>query len=101
MAVRAAPSRSTHEVTNQPPPLADHNAFDADPALSEALVREGGEWGIDRVRDFGAVVASSEALGHSDRAQRNLPVLHTHDRYGHRVDRVEYDPSMHWMLRLG
>jgi putative acyl-CoA dehydrogenase len=91
----------THEVLNQPPPLADYNALDADPTLREALVREGGEWGLDRVRDFGAVVASTEALTHAKRAQRNIPVLHTHDRYGNRIDEVEYDPSMHWMLRLG
>jgi putative acyl-CoA dehydrogenase len=94
-------SSVTHEVLNQTPPLADHNAFDADPALGEALVREGGEWGLDRVRDFGAVVASTEALTHAKRAQRNIPILKTHDRYGHRVDEIEYDPSMHWMLRLG
>jgi putative acyl-CoA dehydrogenase len=91
----------THDVSNQPPPLADYNAFEADPALQEALEREGGAWGIDRVRDFGAVVGSAEALEHSRRAQRNIPVLHTHDRYGNRIDQVEYDPSMHWMLRLG
>jgi putative acyl-CoA dehydrogenase len=91
----------THEVLNQPPPLADYNAFDADNALREALIREGGEWGLDRVRDFGAVVASAEALAHAKRAQRNIPVLNTHDRYGNRIDEVEYDPSMHWMLRLG
>ena len=92
---------ATHEVVNQPPPLVGHNAFDADPALAEALVREGGEWGLDRVRDFGAVVASAEALDHARRAQRNIPVLKTHDRYGNRIDAIEYDPSMHWMLRLG
>src|SRR2546421_8654455 len=94
-------SAATHEVLNQPPPLVDYNAFEADPALREALVREGGEWGLDRVRDFGAVVASGEALNHAKRAQRNAPVLNTHDRYGNRIDEVEYDPSMHWMLRLG
>jgi putative acyl-CoA dehydrogenase len=92
---------ATHEVANQPPPLAGHNAFDADPALREALIREGGEWGLDRVRDFGGVVVSEEALTHARRAQRNIPVLRTHDRYGHRVDQIDYDPSMHWMLRLG
>jgi len=91
----------THEVLNQPPPLADHNAFEADRALREGLTREGGEWGLDRVRDFGAVVASAEALDHAKRAQRNIPVLRTHDRYGNRVDEIDYDPSMHWMLRLG
>jgi putative acyl-CoA dehydrogenase len=92
---------ATHEVLNQPPPLVDHNAFEADVALGEALIREGGEWGLDRVRDFGAVVASAEALDHAKRAQRNIPVLKTHDRYGNRVDEIDYDPSMHWMLRLG
>ena len=71
---------ATHEVLNQPPPLVDHNAFEADLALGEALIREGGEWGVDRVRDFGAVVASAEALDHAKRAQRNIPVLKTHDR---------------------
>ncbi len=92
---------ATHEVLNQSPPLVDFNAFQADPALGEALIREGGEWGLDRVRDFGTVVASEEALTHARRAQRNIPVLKTHDRYGNRVDEIEYDPSMHWMLRLG
>src|SRR5918912_885114 len=58
----------THEVLNQPPPLADRNAFDADRALREALEREGGAWGFDRVRDVGAVVGSSEAQEHSNRA---------------------------------
>jgi putative acyl-CoA dehydrogenase len=96
-----APRAATHEVLNQPPPLADYNAFEADPALREALTREGGEWGLDRVRDFGAVVASAEALAHAKRAQRNIPVLQTHDRYGNRIDQIDYDPSMHWMLRLG
>jgi len=101
----ASASRSrtavTHEVINQPPPLEGHNAFDADPALREALIREGGEWGLDRVRDFGAIVACEEALAHARRAQRNIPVLRTHDRFGNRIDEIDYDPSMHWMLRLG
>jgi putative acyl-CoA dehydrogenase len=96
LAVATAP-----EVLNQAPPLEGHNAFDADPALREALEREGGGWGLDRARDFGAVVGSAEANEHRRRAQRHVPVLRTHDRYGNRVDRVEYDPSMHWMLRLG
>ena len=98
---RLAGSGETHEVTNQPPPLEGHNAFDADPALREALEREGGAWGVDRARDLGALVASSEAQEHSRRAERNLPRLISHDRYGNRVDRVDYDPSWHWMMRAG
>ncbi|HUA75675.1 MAG TPA: acyl-CoA dehydrogenase family protein [Solirubrobacteraceae bacterium] len=102
MSTASASTRtSTHEVFNQPPPLADYDPLAADPALHEALVREGGEWGLDRTREFGAITASSEALEHAKRAQRNIPVLRSHDRYGHRVDEIDYDPSMHWMLRLG
>ena len=54
------PHRATHEVVNQPPPLVDYNAFDSDIALASSVEREGGLWGLDRVRDFGAVVASSQ-----------------------------------------
>src|SRR3954447_9872433 len=91
----------THEVINQAPPFLGHNAYDTDVALQEAIAREGGAWGTDRLHDLGAVVMSEEADGHRRRAQRNVPRLHQHDRFGHRVDEVEYDPSMHWMLRLG
>jgi putative acyl-CoA dehydrogenase len=45
------------------------------------------------------VAGSAEALDHCRRAERNLPVLHTHDRYGNRIDQVELDPSWHWLLR--
>jgi putative acyl-CoA dehydrogenase len=89
----------THEVVNQPPPLVDYNVFDADLALREALVREGGGWGVDRAHDVGAAAGSAEAREHSQRAERNEPRLLTHDRYGNRIDRVELDPSWHWLLR--
>jgi putative acyl-CoA dehydrogenase len=95
------PPRTTHAVLNQPPPLLDYNAYEADPALREALEREGGAWGVDRLRDFGAITGSAEADEHCRRAQENIPVLRTHDRFGNRIDEVVYDASMHWMLRLG
>jgi putative acyl-CoA dehydrogenase len=102
MSMELDSSRSApHEVLNQPPPLRDVNHFELDPALGEALVREGGGWGVDRVRDAGALYGSAEAEDACRRAQRNLPILRTHDRFGHRVDHVEYDPGWHWMLRAG
>ncbi|HEX8959027.1 MAG TPA: acyl-CoA dehydrogenase family protein [Solirubrobacterales bacterium] len=87
------------EVLNQPPPLQPVNLFDVDLPLREALEREGGAWGIDRAREAGEVAGSVEALEHGRRAERNLPVLRTHDRYGNRVDEVELDPSWHWLLK--
>src|SRR5437763_2594231 len=87
------------EVLNQAPPLEPVNLFEIDLAMREALEREGGGWGADRAHEVGAVSGSPESLEHSRRAERNLPILRTHDRYGNRIDEVELDPSWHWLLR--
>src|SRR5215210_7730963 len=89
----------THEVTNQSVPFEDVNLFELDLPLREALEREGAGWAIDRARDTGAVAGSAEAQAHGRRAERNEPRLLTHDRFGHRLDEVELDPSWHWLLR--
>ena len=92
----ADPARA---VLNQAPPLEPCNLFELDLALREALVREGGAWGLERAAEAGAVAGGVEAREHSRRAERNEPILHTHDRYGNRIDHVELDPSWHWLLR--
>jgi putative acyl-CoA dehydrogenase len=92
-------SDPAREVLNQPPPLEPLNLFESDLALQEALEREGGGWGLDRAREAGEVAGSTETLEHSRQAERNLPILRTHDRYGNRIDQVELDPGWHWLLR--
>src|ERR1700722_15270560 len=87
------------EVRNQALGLPPVDLFEIDLALRDALEREGGGWGVDRAHEAGIVAGSLEALEHSRRAERNLPILHTHDRYGHRIDEVELDPSWHWLLQ--
>src|SRR4051794_22329502 len=90
---------ATHAVVNQPPPFEDVNLFDTDVALQEAVAREGGAWAVDRLRETGAVAGSAAAQEHGRRADRNVPPLRTHDRFGHRIDLVDYDPSWRWLLR--
>ena len=92
------PARTTHEVLNQVPLLVGHNLYTGDPALTEAIEREGGAWGADRLISAGAAAGSAEAQEHATRAENHEPVLHTHDRYGNRIDEVELDPSWHWLL---
>jgi putative acyl-CoA dehydrogenase len=87
------------EVLNQAPPLQPVNLFEIDLALREGLEREGGGWGSGRAAEVGGTAGSVEALEHSRRAERNVPILRTHDRYGNRIDQVELDPSWHWLLR--
>ncbi len=90
----------THEVTNQPPPLRDYNVFTSDRALSEAVEREGGGWAAEHLTRLGARLGSAEVIEWGFQANRNLPVLHTHDRFGARRDHVEYHPSWHQILGL-
>ena len=66
---------NTHAVDNQAPPLTPYNVFDSDLPLREAVEREGGGWGVDRLREIGELAGSPEALEHSDRAERNEPYL--------------------------
>jgi putative acyl-CoA dehydrogenase len=89
----------THIVTNQVPPLQNYNPATS-PVLVEALIREGGQWGIDEVTELGALSGSEQAQRWGELADRHPPVLHTHDRYGHRIDEVEYDPAYHELMRV-
>ena len=88
----------THVVTNQVPPLIDWNPA-ASPVLIEALIREGGGWGFDEVTELGALAGGATAQRWGDLADRNRPLLHTHDRYGNRIDEIEYDPAYHELMR--
>ncbi|HWL88405.1 MAG TPA: hypothetical protein VNO21_21530, partial [Polyangiaceae bacterium] len=87
----------THDVFNQPPPLENYNAFDEDRALGEALERHGGAWGAPRVREVGRLVGG-EAMVWGAQANRHPPELHTHDRFGHRIDEVEFHPAWHNLM---
>jgi putative acyl-CoA dehydrogenase len=90
---------ATHQVTNQAPPLVGHDVA-AYPALLESLVREGAGWAVDEVHDLGRRAGSAEAQEWGRLAERNVPVLHTHDRYGHRIDEVEFDPAWHQLMTV-
>ncbi len=91
----------THEVTNQPPPLVDYNLYDSDPVLREALHREGGGWAEEKVRAFGAVLGSEHSLALGVAANRFVPELRAFDRYGQRIDEVEFHPAYHELMALG
>ncbi|MFI1000511.1 acyl-CoA dehydrogenase family protein [Streptomyces galbus] len=90
---------ATHAVTNQPPPLAPYDASE-DAALLEGLRREGAGWAEEAVRRLGRLAGSAEAQEWGELANRHAPVLRTHDRYGHRVDEVDFHPSWHRLMRV-
>ncbi|BBF99798.1 putative acyl-CoA dehydrogenase [Pseudonocardia autotrophica] len=88
----------THEVTNQVPPRPDGDLLGTDPALVEALTREGGD--LDRLTGLAAVVGSEVHREHARAANAHEPELRTHDRTGHRIDEVGFHPSWHELMRV-
>jgi len=86
--------------TNQPPPLVDYNLFEADAPLREALEREAGSWAQELVGDLGRLAGTQEAIDWGFQANANPPRLRTHDRFGERIDEVEFHPAWHRLMEV-
>ncbi|MGW4753318.1 acyl-CoA dehydrogenase family protein [Streptomyces chartreusis] len=96
---------STHTVTNQPPPLVGYDVYTTDRALSEAVGRHVAPELLDEVGEelaaFGRTCGSAQVQEWGVLANENPPRLRTHDRYGHRIDEVDFHPSWHRLLGKG
>jgi putative acyl-CoA dehydrogenase len=90
---------ATHEVTNQVPPLTGHDLAD-DPALLEGLRREGAGFAEPDLHALGVLAGSEQAQEWGRLAHAYPPVLRTHDRYGHRIDEVEFHQSWHTLMDI-
>jgi len=89
--------RVTHEVRNQVPPLTGHDVA-ADPAMLEAVDREGADWARDGLHELGLLAGGADTAEAARLANEHPPVLRTHDRYGHRIDEVEFHPAWHTLM---
>ncbi|MFE6860397.1 acyl-CoA dehydrogenase family protein [Nocardia sp. NPDC057668] len=89
----------THEVFNQVPNLVPFDNS-RNPALLEGLHREGAGWAESEVRTLGALAGGARAQEWGRLANDHPPVLRTHDRYGHRIDEVEFHPHWHDLMRV-
>ncbi|MFH8404091.1 acyl-CoA dehydrogenase family protein [Streptomyces sp. NPDC018019] len=89
----------THEVVNQAPPLTGFSAAD-DPVLPAALRRADAGWGEPEVRELGALAGTEEIQEQARMAEEQPPRLRTHDRFGHRIDEVEFHPAWHRLMTV-
>jgi putative acyl-CoA dehydrogenase len=89
----------THDVVNQAPPLEGRNLFDDNIPLVEGLAREGGGWAHRRAREIGAAWGA-DPIRWGFEANENPPRLRTFDRYGHRIDEVEFHRAWHDLMGL-
>ncbi|MBB4932143.1 putative acyl-CoA dehydrogenase [Lipingzhangella halophila] len=88
---------ATHEVFNQPAPLEDYDVA-ADDALLAGVQREGAGWAAEELHELGLLAGTARARSWGEQANANEPALRTHDRYGHRVDEVDFHPSWHVLM---
>lgn len=90
----------THEVTNQPPALENYNLFEQDTALKEAVQREGASHALDDLAAFGSLAGSADTIELGFQANANKPEFDTHDRFGHRIDQVNFHPAYHQLMSI-
>jgi putative acyl-CoA dehydrogenase len=92
-------SNQTHEVFNQSTPLADLNLFTANKPLQDALAFHHPGYDREHFHALGAEVGSAAMQEHARLANLHKPSLHTHDRFGRRIDQVEFHPSYHVLMK--
>lgn len=88
----------THEVFNQPTPLVDYNLFDTHRPLRDALKFNAPTLQTTQLQELGATLGSAAMQTHARLANIHTPELHTHDRFGRRIDEVEFHPSYHALM---
>ncbi len=91
----------THSVFNQPPPLDHRDVFADNTPLVEATEREGASWVLERASELGRVIGGEPQQLWGRLANENRPVLKTFDRYGNRIDEVEFHPAWHQLMTMG
>jgi putative acyl-CoA dehydrogenase len=96
----APETHAPKDVFNQSPPLEDLDLFETDAALREGLAREGGGFARKLVSGLGEELGRARTFELGRLANRHTPELRTHDRFGHRIDEVEFHPAWHEIMAI-
>ncbi len=89
----------THELSNLSSELCNYNMFSTDPALQEAVRREGGQWAEADLAAFGQMTGSADYLELGRLANHHTPEFDSHDRFGNRIDLVQFHPAYHQLMK--
>jgi hypothetical protein len=87
----------THQVTNQVPPLEFVDLYESDLALQEFVTKENS----GQIREMATELGSFHWFEQGHRANRHPPLLHQFDRYGQRIDEVQFHPAYHDLMQIG
>ncbi len=90
----------THEVFNQPPAFENINLYETDKLLTELVEKSGAGWAIPQLKEYGEKLGSPEWIEKGFLANKHTPVFHPHDRFGHRIDFIEFHQAYHDIMAL-
>ena len=90
----------THEVLNMPHHLGDQDLWSQDQALQSWTNAFNGGWAKDRLKTIGKIVGSQNVFDKAEKANKYGPELKVFDKYGMRIDQVEFHPAYHELLNL-
>lgn len=88
----------THAVENQPPPLENYNVFTSDRVLTDAVAREAPNASPAELVELGELAGSAETIALGFDANEHPPELRTHDRFGNRIDEMQFHPAWHRLM---
>lgn len=90
----------THQVFNQAPAFENINLYETDKLLSELVERSGAGWAVAELTEYGEMMGKAEWIEKGYLANKHTPVFHSHDRFGHRIDFIEFHPAYHEIMAL-
>ena len=90
--------QTTHDVLNQARPLVDYNLLEGNRPLLAALEFNAPNLDVAELTRVGQILGTAEMQTHARLANVHPPQLHSHDRFGNRIDQVEFHPSYHALM---
>ena len=90
----------THDVTNMPPHMGDQNLWSDDRALRDWAALQGAGDHVDHLAGVGRLAGMDETFEKANQANRYGPELRAFDRYGMRINAVEFHPAYHDLMSL-
>lgn len=89
----------THQVLNQAKPATGFNAFTDDVVLRDQIERYA-PWSVANAKAIGALAGDEKVQEAARLANEHGPQLRSHDRFGNRIDWVEFHPAWHELMGL-
>lgn len=90
----------THEVVNTPPYMGDQDLWQDDHALRHWINVHGGKGHSEHLAHVGRLTGLNDTFEKADQANRQGPELRAYDRYGMRINAVEFHPAYHDLMDL-